>query len=56
IGTSAVVYPAAGYAVKQSARGVPVVEVNIEETPSTGVSTFHFKGPAGELVPKMLLL
>lgn len=35
VGTSAVVYPAAGFAPELAARGVPVAEVNIEETSNT---------------------
>ena len=36
IGTSSVVYPAAGFAPRLAARGVPVAEFNLEETPATG--------------------
>lgn len=36
VGTSSVVYPAAGYAPMLAARGVPVAEFNLEETPVTG--------------------
>ncbi|CAF1451623.1 unnamed protein product [Adineta steineri] len=54
IGTSAVVYPAAAYASWIARRGVPVAEINIESTPSTSVSTFHFEGPSGELLPILL--
>lgn len=36
IGTSSVVYPAAGFAPHLAARGVPVAEFNLEETPATG--------------------
>ncbi|VDP83526.1 unnamed protein product [Echinostoma caproni] len=35
VGTSAVVYPAAGFAPELASRGVPVAEVNIEETSNT---------------------
>lgn len=35
VGTSSVVYPAAGYAPLLAARGVPVAEFNLEETPVT---------------------
>ena len=30
------VYPAAGFAPRLAARGVPVAEFNLEETPATG--------------------
>ena len=36
VGTSSVVYPAAGYAPMLAARGVPVAEFNLEDTPVTG--------------------
>ena len=36
VGTSSVVYPAAGYAPMLAARGVPVAEFNLEVTPVTG--------------------
>ncbi|CAF1091717.1 unnamed protein product [Adineta ricciae] len=53
-GTSSVVYPAAAYASIISRLGVPVAEINIESTPSTSNSTFHFRGPSGELLPILL--
>lgn len=36
VGTSSVVYPAAGFAPMLAMRGVPVAEFNMEETPCTG--------------------
>ncbi|CAF2721211.1 unnamed protein product [Rotaria sp. Silwood2] len=39
VGTSAIVYPAAGYASIVAAHGIPVAEINIEKTPSTSIST-----------------
>lgn len=36
VGTSSVVYPAAGFAPMLAARGVPVAEFNLESTPATG--------------------
>ncbi len=35
VGTSSVVYPAAGLALTAASRGVPVAEVNLEPTPAT---------------------
>lgn len=40
IGTSSVVYPAAGYASMISQRNIPIVEINIETTPSTSLAKF----------------
>lgn len=55
IGTSSVVYPAAGFAPSLADRGVPVAEFNLEETPATGAFRFHFHGPAGQTLPPILL-
>jgi len=54
VGTSSVVYPAAMYAPMVAARGVPVAEFNMEETPKTGDFHFHFKGPCGTTLPSVL--
>ena len=35
VGTSSVVYPAAGFAPRLASRGVPVAEFNLEDTPVT---------------------
>lgn len=35
VGTSSVVYPAAGFAPMLAQKGVPVAEFNMEETPAT---------------------
>ena len=43
IGTSSVVYPAAGYASMISERNIPVVEINIETTPSTSLAQFVWR-------------
>jgi len=40
VGTSSVVYPAAGYASILSQKNIPVVEVNIETTPSTSIAKY----------------
>ena len=36
VGTSSVVYPAAGFAPMLASRGVPVAEFNLEDTQVTG--------------------
>lgn len=54
IGTSAVVYPAAGLAQAAKASGARVVEINIAETAlSAGIDEF-LKGPSGELLPQLI--
>ena len=54
VGTSAVVFPAAGlvYTAKQS--GATIVEVNIEETPLSSIANYSFFGKAGEILPGIL--
>jgi NAD-dependent deacetylase len=54
VGTSAVVYPAAGlvYTVKRS--GSFIVEVNIEETEVTSIADVSFFGEAGKVLPAVL--
>lgn len=53
-GTSAVVYPAAGYAPHVASRGVPVVEVNLEPTSNSRMCQLTFKGRSGLLLPRLL--
>jgi len=54
IGTSAVVYPAAGLAQIAKSSGARVVEINIAETSiSNGIDTF-LQGPSGELLPQLI--
>lgn len=54
IGTSAVVYPAAGYIELAISRGVPTVEINPEATPMTGAVTHALRGPSGVVLPELL--
>jgi len=51
IGTSGLVYPAAGFVSLARAAGVRTLEINLEESAGTG--TFHEsrRGRAGEIVP-----
>jgi NAD-dependent deacetylase len=51
IGTSALVYPAAGLAEIAKFSGAYLVEVNPEETPMTGFCDFTLRGKAGEILP-----
>jgi NAD-dependent deacetylase len=54
IGTSAVVYPAAGLAAMAKSAGARVVEINIAETGlSDGIDEF-LQGPSGELLPQLI--
>lgn len=54
VGTSAVVYPAAGLIPMARARGIVVAEVNLETTPATGECDFVFQGKSGEVLPELL--
>ena len=58
IGTSAVVYPAAGLAPIAKSAGARVVEINIAESglaagQSGGIDEF-LQGPSGELLPQLI--
>ena len=54
IGTSAVVYPAAGYIEMAISRGVPTVEVNPDATPMSTHMTHTLAGPSGDVLPRLL--
>jgi len=54
IGTSAMVYPAAGLAQIAKAAGARVVEINIAETGLTAGIDEFLQGPSGELLPQLI--
>ena len=54
IGTSSLVWPAAGFAEAAAARGIPVIEVNPQPTPFTRQATYHVRGPAEHVLPTLL--
>lgn len=54
VGTSAVVYPAAGYAALASARGAKVVEINRDETPLSRDVDWSVRGLSGEVLPQVV--
>jgi NAD-dependent deacetylase len=54
IGTSAVVYPAAGLAQIAKSSGARVVEINIAETSISQEIDEFLEGPSGELLPQLL--
>jgi NAD-dependent deacetylase len=54
IGTSSLVWPAAGLAETARASGAIIVEVNPATTPLSGSSDFHLVGPAGSMLPALL--
>ena len=54
IGTSAIVYPAAGLVHLAQASGAKVIEVNPAETPVSGMVDFAWRAPAAEALPQLL--
>lgn len=54
IGTSAVVYPAAQYPIEAARRGVPLIEINPEETPLTPLAAVIVRAPSGVALPALV--
>jgi NAD-dependent deacetylase len=54
IGTSALVYPAAGLIDKARSRDAKIVEVNLAPTPATAGVDIALQGPAGILLPDLI--
>ncbi|MCA9311529.1 MAG: NAD-dependent deacylase [Phycisphaerales bacterium] len=54
VGTSAVVYPAAGLIDLANDRGVATMEVNRDPTPLTGRVSWALTGCAGEVLPRLV--
>ena len=54
VGSSAVVYPAAGLVPLASAAGAKIIEVNLEATPLSHAVDFSFAGLAGTILPQLL--
>jgi NAD-dependent deacetylase len=55
VGTSAVVYPAAGLIPSGKSHRAKVIEVNLEETPFSTNVDCSLRGLAGEILPDLLL-
>jgi NAD-dependent deacetylase len=53
VGTSAIVYPAAGLPLAAKRAGAFLVEVNPEPTPLSDVCDLTLRGPAGEVLPQI---
>jgi NAD-dependent deacetylase len=56
VGTSAVVYPAAGLAKVAKRSGARIIEINLEQTPISDFVDCIITGPAGQIIPKLLHL
>jgi NAD-dependent deacetylase len=54
IGTSAVVYPAAGLVPHASQSGAKMIEINLDPTPFSAMVDCALQAPAAELLPKLL--
>lgn len=54
IGTSAVVYPAAGFAEAAADRGAFVIEINLEPTPLSSTVDITLRGRSAALLPKIV--
>lgn len=54
VGTSALVYPAAGLAEIAKSNGAYLIEVNPEETPMSDYCEESLRGKAGEILPQLL--
>jgi NAD-dependent deacetylase len=55
IGTSANVYPAAGLIPFAKQSGAKVIEINTEDTPATSIVDCALRGPAAELLPRLIV-
>jgi NAD-dependent deacetylase len=54
VGTSAVVYPAAGLTPLAKGAGARVIEVNLEETAFSAQADCSLRGKAGEILPELI--
>jgi len=54
IGTSAMVYPAAGLVPFAKQAGARVIEINTEPSAVSKVADCVLDGPAGEILPKLV--
>ena len=54
IGTSAVVYPAAGYIERAGSIGAATIEINRDPTPITAAVDLSLQGLAGEILPPIV--
>jgi len=54
VGTSAVVYPAAGLVPYARQAVAKVIEINLEETPFSAAVDLSLRGKAGEILPQLI--
>lgn len=54
VGTSSLVWPAAGFAGEVRRRGIAVAEINPDDTPLSEDCDFRFRGKAGSILPELV--
>jgi NAD-dependent deacetylase len=54
VGTSAVVYPAAGLVEIARTAGAKVIEVNLTPTPASDLADVGVYGPSGQMLPRIV--
>ncbi|MCL4742155.1 MAG: NAD-dependent deacylase [Phycisphaerales bacterium] len=54
IGTSSVVYPAAGFIEAAAGLGARVIEINPDPTPLSSLATWRFATPSGRMLPRLV--
>jgi NAD-dependent deacetylase len=54
VGTSSLVYPAAGLPFEALEIGATIVEINPSETPLSRHANYALRGPAGEVLPLLI--
>lgn len=54
VGTSSLVYPAAGFSITAAQSGATVVEINRDDTPLSSIMTHTLRGPSGILLPMLV--
>ena len=55
VGTSSLVYPAAALPYEALESGATLVEINPSETPLTPHADYALRGPAGDILPRLIL-
>jgi len=54
VGTSAIVYPAAGLVPLARSHYAKIIEVNLESTPVSGIVDMALTGPSGSILPQLV--
>ncbi len=54
VGTSSVVWPAAGFADIAANQGATTIEINPEDTPISGITDIRLQGKSGAILPELI--